>query len=97
MVTAVLMSIKPTYADAILEGKKTVELRRKRPSFGPGTTVLVYSSSPRQTLEGTFESGEVIALPPRKLWRTVSARAGVDKATFDAYFEGCRMGCTESK
>lgn len=92
MVTAVLMSIKPAYADAIFEGLKTVELRRKRPSFAVGTTILVYSSSPNRALEGAFESGDVLALPPSKLWRKVSSQAGVDRATFDAYFDGCDIG-----
>jgi predicted transcriptional regulator len=91
VVSAVLMSIKPTYAEAIFNGTKTVELRRKRPSFEPGTTVLVYSSSPNRALEGAFETGEVIALAPRLLWRKVSRRAGVDRATFDSYFDGCDL------
>jgi hypothetical protein len=33
MTPGVLMSIHPQYADAILAGTKTVELRRRRPSF----------------------------------------------------------------
>ena len=54
MVTDVLMSIRPIYAEAIFDGIKTVELRRRRPSFVDGTRVLVYSSSPHQKLLGTF-------------------------------------------
>lgn len=91
MVSAVLMSIKPEYAEAIFNGTKTVELRRKRPSFEPGTTVLVYSSSPNSALEGAFETGEVIALAPHRLWRKGSQGAGVDRATFNAYFVGCDL------
>ena len=59
MVTAdgVLMSIRPQYAEAILSGEKTVELRRRRPSFSAGTTVLIYSSAPLQTRAGDVRGG----------------------------------------
>lgn len=89
MVSDVLMSIRPVYAEAILSGAKTVELRRRRPSFGSGTRVLVYASSPTQHVEGVFEVGEVLEASPEALWRQVKERAGVDRATFDAYFAGC--------
>jgi predicted transcriptional regulator len=89
MVTDVLMSIRPAYAQAILDGTKTVELRRRRPSFAPGTRVLVYSSAPHQQLQGTFEVGCIIADEPDALWEKVGDRAGIDREAFDTYFEGC--------
>lgn len=89
MVTDVLMSIRPIYAEAIFDGIKTVELRRRRPSFVDGTRVLVYSSSPHQKLRGTFEVGGILADEPRVLWEEVGERACVDREVFDAYFAGC--------
>lgn len=83
------MSIRPGYAEAILSGSKTVELRRRRPSFSPGTRVIVYSSSPEQQLLGTFRTGDVHEGTPGELWKLIKHRAGVDRATFDAYFAGC--------
>ena len=91
MPSSVLMSLRPPYADAILAGRKTVELRRRRPSFSPGTTVLIYSSSPDQHVLGTFEAGEVTARAPDQLWPLVRGRAGVTRREFDAYFTGCEM------
>jgi hypothetical protein len=38
---AVLISIKPMYADLIFAGTKTIELRRVCPKVGPGDLVLV--------------------------------------------------------
>ena len=52
MVTDVLMSIRPIYAEAIFDGIKTVELRRRRPSFVDGTRELVYLSSPQSEAPG---------------------------------------------
>lgn len=91
MVTDVLMSIRPVYAEAIFDGTKTVELRRRRPSFVDGTRVLVYSSSPHQKLQGTFEVGGILADEPHVLWEEVGERAGVDRQVFDAYFAGCAV------
>lgn len=88
----VLMSIRPDYAKAILSGAKTVELRRRRPSFPSGTRVIVYSSAPDQRLLGTFATGAVEGAPPERLWTLVSDRAGISRAAFDAYFAGCEFG-----
>lgn len=87
--SAILMSIRPVYADAILAGTKTVELRRRRPAFPEGTTVLVYSSSPHQIVRGAFRTGTVVGAPPNDLWKLVRDQAGVTRRAFDAYFDGC--------
>lgn len=87
----VLMSIRPEYAEAILSGKKTFELRRRKPSFAAGSRVIVYSSSPDRQLLGTFEAGRVHEASPQELWQTVSKTAGVSREKFDAYFEGCAL------
>lgn len=91
MTTDVLMSIRPRFADAILAGSKTFELRRRRPSFGPGTTVLIYVSSPKQRVAGRFVSGDILAADPDRLWREVNASAGVSREEFDSYFAGCKV------
>jgi predicted transcriptional regulator len=90
MVSGVLMSIRPVYAEAILSGAKTVELRRRRPSFGLGTTVLIYATSPEQRIRGVFEVDGIIEDTPAAIWETIAHRAGVERATFDAYFAGAR-------
>ncbi|MEJ7783295.1 MAG: ASCH domain-containing protein [Solirubrobacteraceae bacterium] len=85
----VLMSIRPMYTEAILAGTKTVELRRRRPSFSRGTRILVYATSPDQRVQGAFDVGGVIEDSPEGLWPTIEHRAGVDRETFDSYFSGC--------
>jgi predicted transcriptional regulator len=88
----VLMSIRPEYAAAIFSGEKTYELRRRRPSFAPGSRVVVYSSSPDRQLLGTFEAGEVHEQSLSQLWKVVSRSAGITRKDFDAYFAGCSVG-----
>ena len=87
----VLMSIRPEYAEAIISGSKTFELRRRRPSFTDGTKVVVYSSSPDRQLLGTFETGAIHEGCPDDIWDLVSTRAGIGRDTFDEYFRGCDM------
>ena len=87
----VLMSIRPEYAEAIFSGSKVYELRRRRPSFGAGSRIVVYSSSPDKRLLGTFEAGAVHEADPRTLWKLVRRHAGIDRAAFTAYFAGCGL------
>ncbi len=86
--SALLLSIKPRFADAIFARTKRVELRRVKPRVGPGDLVLVYVTSPRCTLEGAFEVERVFAESPTVLWRHVEKQAGVTKEEFDSYFSG---------
>ena len=89
--TALLLSIKPPYADAIFSGAKTIELRRVKPRVGCGDLVMVYVSSPRCSLEGAFEVAEVIELSPAALWRKYSRETGIARESFNSYFEGCEI------
>jgi len=83
-----LLSLKPTYADAILDGRKTVELRRVRPRALPGTTVLIYASTPRRALLGGCEVVGVRTGEPDEVWDLHGPLTSVDRPTYDAYFEG---------
>jgi len=87
--TAVLMSIKPVYSRGILDGSKTVELRRRRPAFAEGTPVVLYATSPDRRVVGVFDAGPVMAAARDDLWRRVRDRAGLEREAFDAYFDGC--------
>lgn len=85
---ALLVSIRPQYADCIFAGSKRVELRRVRPRLEPGQEVLVYVSSPAMELRGTFTVKKVEERTPRRLWHSVKRFAGISKAEFDDYFRG---------
>lgn len=84
---AVLMSIKPKYADLIFAGTKTIELRRVCPKVGPGDLVLVYVSSPRMALVGGFEVAGVVKASPEMLCRKWLRKSGIDQPTFTRYFQ----------
>lgn len=87
-----LLSIRPQYAEKIFTGKKTVELRKVRPSVQEGDLVLVYVSSPVKALCGSFIVDRVVSKSPAKLWEQVRLSAGISKAEFEAYYEGRELG-----
>lgn len=85
---AVLMSIKPRYADMIFAGTKTIELRRVCPKIGPGDLVLVYVSGPRMALVGGFVVEGVVSDTPDELSRRHLKHTGLTQEAFQSYFEG---------
>jgi predicted transcriptional regulator len=85
---AVLLSIKPKYADLILTGSKRVELRRSWPSNDIGVMVL-YSSSPVQRLVGIAYIERVEETDPNGLWELAEKfGGGVSREELDDYFAG---------
>lgn len=72
---AVLLSIKPKYADLILAGSKTVELRRSWPSNDVGV-MIIYSSAPVQRLTGVALVNEIKECDFEALWRISQAHGG---------------------
>lgn len=89
----VLVSIRPEYASKIMDGEKTVELRRRFPeATAVGATILIYSSSPVQAIVGFATIKDVLRLPVKTIWRDHGAAACIGKADFDAYFSGLTEG-----
>lgn len=88
-----MVSIRPEYALKILDGEKTVELRRRFPeATATGATALIYSSSPVSALVGSARIREVFKLPVAQLWRTHGTAACISKAHFNDYFSGVASG-----
>ena len=85
---ALLISIRPRFAEMIFAGTKTVELRRMRPRIGKDDMVFVYVSSPVKALEGAFEIAEVVSGSPKSIWRRLGSNTGLSKQEFDNYFDG---------
>ena len=92
MPTSVLLSIKPTFANAILEGTKLFELRRKIFRNQDVRRIVIYASSPVRRVLGEFSIDSVLAHEPTKLWSLTSRGAGVDREFFDDYFRGRAVG-----
>ena len=89
-----LISIKPEYAEKIFSGHKTVELRRVRTRLKIGDIVLVYVSSPKKALIGSFEVENIIQEKIESKndienrWEEVQERACIAYEKFKEYYQG---------
>jgi predicted transcriptional regulator len=92
MPTSVLLSIKPRFANAILEGTKTFELRRAVFRNPTVRRIVIYASSPVGRVIGEFLLGDVLELELKKLWAVTSKGSGIDHEFFHNYFRGREVG-----
>jgi predicted transcriptional regulator len=87
--SAILVSLRPWHAKALLSGDKTVELRRTRPAAAAaGQLVLLYAASPERQLMGTAIVAAIHVASPDEIWSTHGDATGVSRRGFDRYFEG---------
>lgn len=91
-----LMSLRPRFAHAILNGEKTVELRRIRVSAPPGTTIIIYASTPIMSVVGVATLAAVDIARPATLWRKHRTRLGLTRSEFYEYLVGMEFGCALS-
>jgi predicted transcriptional regulator/DNA-binding XRE family transcriptional regulator len=89
----IIISIRPRYSEKILEGKKTVELRRRFPTSGPkGAVAYIYSTSPVRAIVGRVNISDVVKLPISEIWERYAKYAYIEKRDFDSYFAGVKEG-----
>lgn len=88
----VVLSLRPRFAKAILEGIKTVELRRTEPKIETPTLALLYAASPVRSLIGTCIITSVWSTNLGDLWRKHGREAGLPYHEFQQYFKGVDKG-----
>jgi len=88
----VLLSIRPEHANAIEEGRKLVEFRRKFSHRAKAATALIYATAPAKEFRLSASIADVVEGTPSGLWEQFSGVAGCTKEDFDAYFEGSQLG-----
>ena len=85
-----IISIHPHYADAILSGKKTIELRRRIPSIEIGTRLWIYATRPLGAVVGSAVVSNLLRGTPREIWRLCKADVSIARKDYDEYFEGAK-------
>lgn len=83
-----LISIKPKWVAQILEGSKTVELRRRPPNLQRPVVALIYESGPSCCLRARCTMGPVISRSPEALWHEQGYRSCIERADYHTYFKG---------
>ena len=85
---ALLLSVRPCFAESIMNGSKVAEIRRQRPSIEPGTPVIIYATQPVAAVVGTARLSEVHHGPPDDVWSDYHSFMGVTHEEFDEYLAG---------
>lgn len=92
MSTAVLLSIKPEFAEAIFKGEKRFEFRRttfRNPNIDK---VYVYATAPISRVIGFSLVRDILQMNPEDLWQSTREGAGLSREYFLRYFAGCSLG-----
>lgn len=84
----VLLSIKPEFAEKILDGSKKFEFRKGIFKNSKITTVVIYATMPVGKVVGQFQIAEVLTGDPESLWTKTKRYAGISKTFYDSYYEG---------
>lgn len=82
----VLMSIQPKFARAILDGTKTVELRRNGVPIDI-SRIVIYATKPIGRIVGHCKVTKCSVGSPEYIWRRFGSAAGISRAEYDKYFD----------
>lgn len=80
-----LFSVKPEFAEKIINRQKTVELRRKFSTRWLGQRINLYSSSPVMSLVGEARISGIVVKNPEEIWDRFHNQLGCTKEQFDSY------------
>jgi predicted transcriptional regulator len=83
--TAVLLSVRPRYANALLAGTKTAEVRRRFPHQSRGTTLYLYSSTPDRAILGTVQLDEIDRPSADRVWHQYADQIEIEEAALGDY------------
>ncbi|WP_421850883.1 ASCH domain-containing protein [Novosphingobium sp.] len=84
----VLISIRPRFADAIFNGAKTVEIRRKIPPMKLGSRLWIYVTKPVGEVRGIAWIADIIEGDHEAVWDACGSRTGLARADFNRYLHG---------
>ncbi len=87
---ALLMSIKPRYAEKILAGEKQVEIRKLFPQRWAGCKITVYASAPTSAIMGEVTIANVVYGSPEEIWASFGPKIGCTHEDYASYTKGSR-------
>jgi predicted transcriptional regulator len=88
-----LLSVRPRFAEALLNGSKTVEIRRRKAHIADGAICLVYASSPVRALVGAVSVRATDTDLPEALWGRWGAYTGLQRDEYDDYLKDSVKAC----
>jgi predicted transcriptional regulator len=88
-----LLSVRPRFATGLLDGSKTVEVRRRQAHIADGAICLVYASAPVSALVGAIRIDTTDTDELDSLWSRWGDRTALERAEYDAYLAGSARPC----
>lgn len=88
----ILISVEARHADNLINGTKTVELRRRPIRAEAGSKVWIYSKMPTGSVVAVGTVKTVVKDNPSAIWNAYKAKAGVTEKEFLDYFLGVDTG-----
>ena len=85
----VLLSIKPEYAEKILNGSKCFEYRKSIFKNREVETVVIYATMPVGKVIGEFTVNGILEDDPDALWEQTHDCSGITRDFYQQYFNGC--------
>lgn len=88
----ILLSIKPQYAESILDGSKRFEFRKRIHSDSRVKTIVIYATMPVGKVIGEFVIAEIHSDNPALLWEKTKEFSGISRSFFIEYFQNKEIG-----
>lgn len=85
--STILLSIKPEYVKAILDGRKKYEFRKRRCRIGT-TKIVFYSTAPESRVVGEAEIEDILEGTPSDIWEQAKTAAGITRDKYCRYYSG---------
>lgn len=89
---AILLPIKPQYANLILQGIKKYEFR-KRLCKKEINTIYIYATAPVKQVIGEVEVVEKLIYDKEQLWQKTKSSSGLSYSEYQNYFCGMDIAC----
>lgn len=92
------ISVKPEYVKMILDGCKTVELRKSKPKLSSVKYVVIYSTYPQKKVECICTLEGISEMSPDDMWGGYNSQVGISEDIFFNYYNsskkavGLRLG-----
>lgn len=85
--TAILLSVRPRFARALLAGSKTAEVRRRFPDQPASTEIFIYSSSPDRAVIGTVRLDEIDRPRTETVWGLYGGQIEIEEGPLIEYLQ----------
>lgn len=89
----ILISVENRYVQSMLDGTKTVELRRRAIRVPKGSCVWIYSKVPEAKVRAYGIVDRIIESSPCEIWEEYGAVSGITEIEFFSYFNETKRAC----